>query len=293
MLTSWSEQFTPPALSIASVKMQPAVERVLDAPALGEAEVAALADDAAAQLVAVDADAVVRSVPGLCVRLLGALHVGADPAAPQQVDRRAEDRLDELAGRERLGVDTERTTRLGGDRDRLRRAREHAAARGDQRAVVVVPGRARDPEEPLALGEAGGGVGVRVEEHVPVVEGRHEPDVPAEQHPVAEHVAGHVADPDDRDLLVGDVDAQAAEVAAHGLPRAARGDPHALVVVAGRAAGGERVPEPEAAVGPRSRWPRRRTSPCPCPPPRRGTHRRRRGARRPRAGRSGPPRRCR
>ena len=53
--------------------------------------------------------------------------------------------------------------------------------------------------------------------------------------------------PDDGDLLVGDVDAQPAEVAPHGLPRAARGDPHPLVVVAGRPARRERVAEPEAA----------------------------------------------
>ena len=50
MLTSWSEQLTPPALSIASVLIAPAAERELDPPALGEAEVAALADDLRAQL---------------------------------------------------------------------------------------------------------------------------------------------------------------------------------------------------------------------------------------------------
>ena len=50
MLTSWSEQLTPPALSIASVLTRPAGERELDPPALREAEVAALADDLRAQL---------------------------------------------------------------------------------------------------------------------------------------------------------------------------------------------------------------------------------------------------
>ena len=50
MLTSWSEQFTPPALSIASVLIAPAAERELDPPALREAEVAALADDPRAQV---------------------------------------------------------------------------------------------------------------------------------------------------------------------------------------------------------------------------------------------------
>ena len=52
MLTSWSEQLTPATLSIASVLIRPPAERVLDPAALGEPEVAALADDPAAQLAA-------------------------------------------------------------------------------------------------------------------------------------------------------------------------------------------------------------------------------------------------
>ena len=71
MLTSWSEQLTPPALSIASVLIRPPAERVLDAAALREAEVAALADDAAAQLAGVDADGVVGLVADVGV-VLGA-----------------------------------------------------------------------------------------------------------------------------------------------------------------------------------------------------------------------------
>ena len=62
MFTSWSEVSTPALLSIASVLMRPPRERVLDPPVLGEAEVAALADAAAAQLAAVDAHRVVRLV---------------------------------------------------------------------------------------------------------------------------------------------------------------------------------------------------------------------------------------
>ena len=44
MLTSWSEQSTPAELSMKSVEMRPPTLRELDASALGEAEVAALAD---------------------------------------------------------------------------------------------------------------------------------------------------------------------------------------------------------------------------------------------------------
>ncbi len=70
-------------------------------------------------------------------------------------------------------------------------------------------------------------------------------DVLAQQHAVAEHVAGHVADADAGEVLLLAVAAERAEVALDRFPRAARGDAHALVVVAHRAAGGERVVQPE------------------------------------------------
>ena len=50
------------------------------------------------------------------------------------------------------------------------------------------------------------------------------------------------------ELLGLAVDAALAEVPLHRHPRAAGGDAHRLVVVADRAAGGERVAEPEAVV---------------------------------------------
>ncbi len=98
----------------------------------------------------------------------------------------------------------------------------------------------------MALGERAGRVRGRVDEDVPVVERGDQPDVLGQQHAVAEHVAGHVADADDGELLRLGVHAQLAEVPLHRLPGAAGGDAHALVVVADRAAGGERVAQPEA-----------------------------------------------
>ena len=95
MLTSWSRQSTPAELSMASVLTQAAGERVLDAAALGEAEVAALADDPAPQLDAVDAQRVVGAVADLAVRLGRRLHVGADAAVPEQVDRRLQEGRDQ------------------------------------------------------------------------------------------------------------------------------------------------------------------------------------------------------
>ena len=50
MLTSWSEVSTPAELSMKSVLMQAAGQRVLDPGLLGEPEVAALADHPGAQL---------------------------------------------------------------------------------------------------------------------------------------------------------------------------------------------------------------------------------------------------
>ena len=114
-------------------------ERVLDAAALGEAEVAALPDDAAAELAGVDADGVVGLVADVGVVLARGLDVGPDPAVPQQVDRGAQQRADQLRRREPVGLDPERLLRRRRHRDRLRGARPDAAALGDQRAVVVVP----------------------------------------------------------------------------------------------------------------------------------------------------------
>ncbi len=69
-----------------------------------------------------------------------------------------------------------------------------------------------------------------------------------QQHAVAEHVAGHVADPDHRQRITVGVEPEHPGVTAHALPRAAGGDAHLLVVVALAATGGERVAEPEVVL---------------------------------------------
>ena len=229
----------------------PAGSRELDPSTLGEAEVAAFADDPAAQLGPVRANRVVRLVAGVGVRLGGRLDVGADAAVPEQVDGCGQDRVDELARRQRRGAlrQAQHLTHLRSHRNRLERAREHAAAFGDQRRVVVGPARPRQREHPLPLGEGTRRVRIGVEEDVPVVERRDQPDVLGEQHPVAEHVAGHVADADHGEVVLLGIHAQLAEVVLHRLPRSARSDAHCLVVVSLRPAGCERVAQPEAVVG--------------------------------------------
>ncbi len=66
-----------------------------------------------------------------------------------------------------------------------------------------------------------------------MVERADQPDVTGEEHAVAEHVTGHVANSDNGEVGGLDVGSQLAEVAFHRLPGAAGGDCHLLVVVAG------------------------------------------------------------
>ena len=169
----------------------------------------------------------------------------------------------------------------GAERDRLRDAREDAAALGDQRGVVVVPARAGQVEQPLALGvrrrrrrgrgrgRCGGGrmrppAGCARSSSMPL------PNTSPDMSPMPTAVKSSVwqSIPRSRKWRL------------HRLPRAAGGDAHRLVVVAGRAAGGEGVAEPEAVVARRRRWRCRRRSRCPCRRRPRGRCRRRRGARR-------------
>ena len=112
----------------------PAVLGELDPRALGQAEVAALADHPAAQLVGVHADRVRGAVQRVGVALRRRLDDRADAAVPEQVDRRAQDRLDHLGGRQHVVGDVERHARLLGQLDPLGRARVDAAALGDQLA---------------------------------------------------------------------------------------------------------------------------------------------------------------
>ena len=80
-----------------------------------------------------------------------------------------------------------------------------------------------------------------------VIEGGDQLQGLRQQHPVAEHVARHVAAARDGDRVLLDVHPHFAEVALDAHPCAARGDAHRLVVIAVRAAAGESVVEPEVA----------------------------------------------
>src|SRR5258706_15110617 len=128
----------------------PAALRVFDAAQLRETEIAAFRDDLAAQVRAVHAHGVVGAVADLRVRLAARLHVSADAAVIEQIDRRQQDRAYQLVRRERRGADAERGLYGGRKWNRLRRARKHAAARRNQRRIVVGPARTLEREQTAA-----------------------------------------------------------------------------------------------------------------------------------------------
>ncbi len=141
MFTSWSEQSTPAELSSASVLIRPPARSNSIRPRSVTPRLPPSPDHLGAHLVSVDTDRVVRLVADLPVRFGRRLDVGADPAVPQQVDRREQDRPDQIRWRE-LGdtlVDAERGRHLRADRDGLAVTRPHAATRADQVSVVVGP----------------------------------------------------------------------------------------------------------------------------------------------------------
>src|SRR3546814_4045090 len=82
------------ALAIATI------ERVFDAPELRAAQISAFANNLAAQRAAVDADRVVGAIAAIIVRLQMTLHIGADAAVPQQIDRRTQNRAHQLLRRD-------------------------------------------------------------------------------------------------------------------------------------------------------------------------------------------------
>ena len=219
-----------------------------DAAGLRHAEIGPLPDRGRAQLLGIDAQPVVDRIADIDVILARRLHIGADAAEPDQIDRRLEDRRDQRGGLELGCLDTQRGAHLLRQFDRLVGAGEHAAALGDQRGVVIGPAGARQIEQPLAFLPAGRRIGIGIEEDVAMVERRLDPQRFRQQHAVAEHVARHVAAADDVDRLRLHVDAAFGEVTLDRNPRALGGDAHRLVIVAVAAAAGEGVAEPEIAL---------------------------------------------
>ncbi len=113
---------------------QHAIQCGLDAAALGETEVAALAHQLAAQLAAVDADRVVGAVADIGMGFGRGLHVGADAAVPEQIDRCLENRTHQVVRRQLkpYRLRSERRAYFRREWNRLGTAREDAATLADQ-----------------------------------------------------------------------------------------------------------------------------------------------------------------
>ena len=165
-----------------------ALQRILDAPVLRDAEIGTLPDHEGAAFVPVDADRIVGAIAHIRVRLVARLDVGADAAEPHQVHARFQDRVQDRLRRMRPFGKIEGAERFGFEFDRLLRARIHAPALRQERAVVVLPRHARRFEQTLSLGKARLVVRVGVDKDVAVVEGRDEADHGRQQHAVAEHI---------------------------------------------------------------------------------------------------------
>ena len=190
---------------------EPARERVLDAPALGEPEVAALADDPAAEVGAVDADA--RRSPcrrrRRCDSVRAFTNVPIPPFQSRSTGARSRREISSFGVRCATSSGMPKRARTSGVIAIAFAVRGYTPPPGEiSAAVVVVPRRTGSSNSRVRSANDDGRIGIRVEEHVPVVERGDQPDVPRQQHAVAEHVAGHVADADDREVRVLHVDAE-------------------------------------------------------------------------------------
>ena len=107
-LTSWSEVSTPAELSIASVLMRPPLRAYSMRPRWVTPRLAPSPTTLARSFASRRSRTrVVGAVAGVGVALARRLDVSADAAEPQQIDLRLEDRLDQLGGRQALGLDAE------------------------------------------------------------------------------------------------------------------------------------------------------------------------------------------
>ena len=89
------------------------LEGILDAAALGDAEISTFADHLGADVGTGDAERVVGLVAGLGVGFGGGAHIGADAAEPEQVDFGLQNGADHLVGGDRLVAEAEGAAGLG------------------------------------------------------------------------------------------------------------------------------------------------------------------------------------
>ncbi len=184
----------------------------LDPPALGHAEIGALADHLAAKLRCRDSDGIVRAIPDTVVGFGRRAYIGADAAEPQKIDRHPQNRIDRFRRRNVALGDAKQCLRFLGQRNAFRRARKYAAAFGNQLLVVVLPGGSRQLEQASSLRQRALRIRRGVDEDIAVIERGRELDRVLEQHAVAEYVARHIADAGDRERRMANIDIHFAEM---------------------------------------------------------------------------------
>ena len=125
---------------INGISVQPdSGHRGLDAAKLGRSQIRTLTDNTRPQILTIDAERVIRPVPGICMALVGGFDVGANTAEPQQVDVRFQHRPDQVVRSQFRLRDIKQLADFRGQLDRLRRPLENSAAFGNQLAVVIRP----------------------------------------------------------------------------------------------------------------------------------------------------------
>ena len=123
--------------------------------------------------------------------------------------------MDQLVGREFVGVDIKQLLHLFGQGNLLEAAFEQSTACRNQFLIIIGPVRARQIKQPLAFVEAGLGIRIGVDEDMLVIECRYQLQAGRQQHAVAEHIAGHIANTDHRDRIGLHIEAQFAEMPLH------------------------------------------------------------------------------
>jgi hypothetical protein len=114
-------------------------KRRLDAAALCHPQVAALGEHLGAQIPAVDAQCVVRTIADVGMRFGACLDIGADAAVVEQIDLCLENGREQFGRRHAFGSRSQRSARLRRQRNRFLRTRPDATACRDQFGVVIRP----------------------------------------------------------------------------------------------------------------------------------------------------------
>ena len=224
------------------------VQRGFNTSQLGNTQVPTFAHDAGTQVCSIDTNQVVRFVAHLRVGFVLRLDVRTDSAVVHEVNWCAQNRTNQFRCRVRTCPHSQSFSCFGRHLNRLRGTRENPTSGRNQVAVVVLPARARQFKQALALLIRRGRVRVRVDEDVTVVERGYQTDVFGAQHTVTKNVTAHVTDTNGREVVGSSVDTQFTEVTFNRLPRTSGRNRHRLVVVTRGTTRSESILQPEATV---------------------------------------------